>query len=291
MIDPPRPAPFVRPALVARPGTGGGAEPECVPLFFGTPGGALFGCHHRPPMHPGRRTGIVICGPVGQESIRAHRALKQLAGQLVRAGFHCLRFDWYGTGDAAGGDSDGRLERWREDAVSAMDVLRARSGVASVALVGLRLGASLAAQAAVDGGGVDGLVLWDPVVDGAVYLDDLAARHRARMRSFPVPVKAPPAGEPVAEVLGFGLPAALRSDLAALDLLALPVPPGPRVFVVDTGVPTDLGRLRGHLTELGSRVDVVSIDTPSIWIEDINKVLVPHAVLKAITAWLVEQCP
>lgn len=282
----PLPAVIVRPPLVARPETAGDGEPDCVPLFFGPPQGALFGCHHRPPAGAARRAGVVLCGPIGQESIRAHRAFKQLAVQLARSGFDCLRFDWYGSGDSAGDDGDGGIERWRNDAASAIRLLRSRCGVETVALVGLRLGASLAALTAVDRSDVDSLVMWDPVVAGGAYVDDLVAGHRARLRAFPAPVKLPSTTEPPAEALGFALPAALRSNLAALDLAGMVRPPAPRILVVDTRAAAALGPLRDRLSGLGARVDLAPIDTPSIWIEDLNKVLVPHAVLKAITTWI-----
>ena len=47
----------------------------------------LFGCWH--PGH-GRRAAIV-CMPIGHEYLRMHRAGRQLAVQLSRAGIHALR--------------------------------------------------------------------------------------------------------------------------------------------------------------------------------------------------------
>ncbi len=257
-----------------------------TPLYFGEPGEALFGCWHAPIGGPARSTGIVLCPPTGQEYILAHRTFRLLAARLARQGFHCLRFDWYGCGDSSGEDADGRLDRWRADAVAAIDLMRTRSGVRSVAAVGLRLGATLAALAAAGRGDVDCLVLWDPVVNGRGFVEAMGKQHRDRLRRFPVLVETPPAGRVVTEALGFPVGDDLRADLDRLDLSALSAAPAGRILLVDTRTGSAVEPIERRLTQLGAQVEVRSIDTPSIWIEDINKVLVPHAVLQAILAWL-----
>ena len=50
-----------------------------------------------------------------------------------------------------------------------------------IALIGLRLGASLALQAAVKRGDVLYLVLWDPIVDGREYFAQMKVQHQERL--------------------------------------------------------------------------------------------------------------
>jgi pimeloyl-ACP methyl ester carboxylesterase len=75
-----------------------------------------------------------------------------------------MRFDYGGTGDSAGDGGRVSLREWTADLATAIEEVRRRSGMSRVALVGQRLGASLAWSAATQRGDVDLLVLWDPIV-------------------------------------------------------------------------------------------------------------------------------
>lgn len=192
------------------------------PLFFGSSKAPLFGLYHPAAGKP-RDVGVVVCNPFGQEAIRAHRALRQLAALLVRARFHVFRFDWSGTGDSAG--SDVSLAAWRKDVATASDELRDTAGVRKVAWVGLRLGATVALLAA--DRTVDRVVAWDPVVRGRDYLAELARMHGEYMK-FELP-RWQPSGD--GEALGFALPPSLKSELAAIEPTSF-APAAKRVAVV-----------------------------------------------------------
>jgi len=64
-------------------------------FYFGAGERRLFGVY-TPARHGGRR-GAVLCPPWGQEYLRAHRSIAQLANTLATAGVHVLRFDYSGT--------------------------------------------------------------------------------------------------------------------------------------------------------------------------------------------------
>ena len=122
-----------------------------------------------------------------------------------------LRFDYHGTGDSAGSDTDpGRVAAWIDSIASAVTELKRRSGVSHIALFGVRLGATLAAQAATRLGGVDSLVLWAPCT-GRAFARELRAasanRGGASMDGA--------AGD--AEALGYRYTAQTLQDLQALD--------------------------------------------------------------------------
>ena len=114
------------------------------PFYFGQSETSLFGCYHAPePGYP-RPCGVVLCAPMGEESIRFHRAYRQLASRLSARGFAVLRFDYYGCGDSLGASDQGDIGQWQRDISAAIGELRRRSGVGTVCLMGLRLGATLA---------------------------------------------------------------------------------------------------------------------------------------------------
>ena len=76
-------------------------------LFFGSSARQLFGAYHTPPSTVAERGGAVLCPSWGSEYQASHRILRRLATRLSESGYHVLRFDYYGTGDSAGGRDEG----------------------------------------------------------------------------------------------------------------------------------------------------------------------------------------
>ena len=256
------------------------------PFFFG-PDGELFGCL-QVPQSGARNTGVVVCPPFGQEHIQAHRSLVQLAGRLARAGLPVLRFDHFGCGDSAGACDEGSIERWTEDVGIALDEMRERCGVATISLIGLRLGGALAATAAATRGDVRSLVLWDPVVRGTDYLRELREMQR-RMLAFAY--VAPSHATSIEEVLGFPLHDRLKRDLAGIDLHALADCPAEHVLLLDSGAQERLTELAARLEQLPLRLDHRHVQDLQVWLEEPSPGLVPNRALEAIVAWLVERQP
>lgn len=144
-------------------------SPTGRPTWFGPESAPLFGVVHSPAAgHV--RGGIVICPPLGKEHIDTYGGLKLLAQELSAAGFVVLRFDYLGTGDSARDQgADSALDDYRSSIEQAVRYLR-DGGAADIALVGLRMGALLAASVAPAVSGLRSIVLWDPVLDGRRYL-------------------------------------------------------------------------------------------------------------------------
>ena len=142
-------------------------------LWFGPEQRPRFGWMHGPD-HGRASAAVVLCPPLGLEEVCAHRTLRHLAERLAEAGLAVLRIDYDGTGNSAGGPGDpGRVEAWTESVRLAVDFVR-QAGAGAVVVVGMRLGATVAA-AAVAGRGVEGLVLWDPCASGRGYLREQQA--------------------------------------------------------------------------------------------------------------------
>jgi hypothetical protein len=91
-------------------------------------------------------------------------------------------------------------------------------------VVGVRLGAALAAGTRAEGVSVQSLVLWDPVVDGAAYNALLAQMHRACL-SDTLRFRKPQLDRLAeGERLGFRWPVRLEESIAPLNLLNRPFP-------------------------------------------------------------------
>lgn len=196
------------------------------PFYFGRTGRQLFGLHLAPQRRRACAAGVVLCGPAPQEYMRTHWAYRKLAALLSREGFHVLRFDYFGTGDSAGEGREGSLAQWRADVHAAAAELSDLAGLRRVSLVGLRLGAALAALAVKDGLPVRDLVLWEPAVDGRAHLADLERIERACYESLPHPPQSAPD-----ELLQHPLPPALRVAIEELDLRTLGASGAERVLV------------------------------------------------------------
>lgn len=145
------------------------------PLYIGGGNGACFGWIHEDPQAAARDTVAVICAPGGYEYTRAHRTLRHLADRFARAGIPALRFDYHGTGNSAGDDFEpDRLATWIGNVAGAVASAREATGCDRVCLVGVRLGATLAALASRQVR-VDDLVLWNPAASGKGYVREMQA--------------------------------------------------------------------------------------------------------------------
>jgi alpha-beta hydrolase superfamily lysophospholipase len=164
---------------------------------------------------PSRPLGVVLCNPLGYEALSVHRTYRHLAERLAAAGFAALRFDYDGTGDSAGrADGAGRVRAWIDGVRAAVAELRARAPhVRRIGLFGVRFGATLAAAAARELGGVDALVLWAPV-SGRTHARELLtfAMVRASKGEGPMPTDGD------VEVGGFFFARQTLADMQALDL-------------------------------------------------------------------------
>ena len=237
------------------------------PFFFGTRQRRLFGVYSpaRASASGSGTKAVLLCPPWGQEYLRAHRAMKQLATLLNQAGVHVLRFDWFGTGDSAGEMLDASLAGWQADIETAIDELKDTTDAARVGLVGLRLGGMLAAGvAARRRKDVDSLVLWDPVVSGEGYLKELLAD---------APARKPEHGGGY-EVMGFALGDAMAAELRGLALPAAELPA--RTLV-----------LRSVPGEAVGSVPVEQVEGRPAWLEDHHSGAgaVPVKVLQRIAQW------
>jgi pimeloyl-ACP methyl ester carboxylesterase len=144
------------------------------PFFFGPCNQQVFAIYH-PPIGGSGQVLTVICPPVFNEYMRTHLALRELAMALAERGQHVLRLDYRGTGDSFGDLGEISIFDWVEDIANAVREGCEISGSRVVRLLGVRAGALLACKAVGAKNGVQRLVLWDPVPDGAGYLQ---ARRR-----------------------------------------------------------------------------------------------------------------
>lgn len=216
-------------------------------FFFGASDRQVFANYH-PPSGGAGAVLTVICPPLFSDYMRTQLALRELAVSLADSGQHVLRFDYRGTGDSSGEIGAVAVRDWLEDIALAVREGREISGSSVVHLLGVRAGALLACSSVGAGGEVQRLVLWDPVPDGAGYVQ-LLRRNQAALCARNVYLSHPHRREAMDEYAGYTLSGRMPEDLRALDANAYSSIPRGILHVVSTspasgfpvpGVPRDV---------------------------------------------------
>jgi exosortase A-associated hydrolase 2 len=190
-----------------------------------TPRGALVGMLHVPGGATAG-TGVVFCDPFGEERKSAALVMARLARAVAAAGFPALRFDYYGCGDSEGEFVDATVRSRLDDIRSAAGFLGERTGVGGICLLGLRLGGTLASLAASELSDCAGLVLIEPVADGAAYFGGELRRKLVRQMitegrggaSREEILKGLERDDAVLDMDGFGVRGATYRELTALGI-------------------------------------------------------------------------
>ena len=149
-----------------------------TPFFFAREDARLFGILHTP-AGPAKPLAFVMSHPFGEEKLWSHRVFVSCARALAERGHAVLRFDYCGAGDSSGMSADTSLASHLADLQAAVRTLEQRvPTVERIGLIGLRLGASFAAsllesQPESSRLRCGPLVLWDPIVDGDGYFQEL----------------------------------------------------------------------------------------------------------------------
>jgi uncharacterized protein len=230
-------------------------------FHFGSRQRRLFGYYEPAQSHPKGVRAVLLCYPLGNEQVFAYRTMRQLAARLVRAGFHVLRFDYFGTGDSYGDTGEGDLVSWCGDIETAIEELKEITGANNVSLVGLRLGANLSAQVATHRPKeFNKLILWEPL--GAKELAIAGGSSDRSAQQLPRP-----GGSQIVEGYARG---SIHNQAALLP---------PNTLVLLTARPPSP-------TEFGSVAVEYVADSPA-WIEErLESGSIPANVIQRIVDWM-----
>lgn len=252
------------------------------PVYFGA-GRRLFGWYHAADAAR-RECGVVFCNPLGYEELCAHRALRHWADAVADAGFPALRFDYDGTGNSAGSDTDpDRVSAWLASIEDAAAELRARSGVRHVVLLGVRLGGTLAAAAA-ERARADALILFAAAAAGRTYVREVLALGRF-MSAPPDPDAPAPPEDPDEQIAGFVMTRQTIMGVKALDATST-LTRVRRAFVVprdDTGADSALAE---RLAQRRVDVELAALPGYAAMMVDAHESVPPNAVIDGSIRWL-----
>ncbi|HYS68369.1 MAG TPA: alpha/beta hydrolase family protein [Paraburkholderia sp.] len=227
--------------------------PTMTPVTFD----GCFGWLHRP---AGARPemGVVLCNPFGYEALCTYRGWRELAEALAARGIAALRFDYPGTGDSSGNEDDPqRLRAWLDSIKAAAAWLRAETGAPRLSLCGLRLGATLAALAAEEMGGVDNLALLMPVSSGKSYIRELELQHQSWLSAqHALGLSLDAEAAQTVGAHGFRLYPDTLDVLASVDLERCTQRPAQRVLLQDLNESARSKRLAAHYEAQGAQADL-----------------------------------
>lgn len=149
------------------------------PFFLAVEPGQRF-CLFHPPLGDRCRGAILYVPPFGEEMNKSRRMAALQARALAQAGYGVLQIDLYGSGDSSGEFAQARWDLWKNDLAAAVAWLAERLGQPAT-LWGLRLGATLALDFVRDPRPqVDQLILWQPVLNGNVFMTQFLRLLTAR---------------------------------------------------------------------------------------------------------------
>jgi exosortase A-associated hydrolase 2 len=198
------------------------------PFFLPVGTGERFCIYHASSRGGQADRALVYVHPFAEEMNKSRRMAALQSRRFAAEGLSVLQIDLLGCGDSTGDFADARWASWIADVKAAVGWLRAQ-GHTTVALWGLRLGATLAADVARDAGNeIDGLLLWQPVVNGEQFLVQFLRLHLAsEMLATGAATTAVNdlrarlnAGDAL-EIAGYELHPGLASAIANLNLAAI----------------------------------------------------------------------
>ena len=263
------------------------SPPAAQPVYLGDEALPTFGWWHAAVRDADGdvRLPVLVCPPFGREDESAHRTLRLLAERLAAAGHAVLRFDYPGTGDAAGhAHMLDLVPAWTRAIATALDALKAQAGCDKAAIVGMRLGAVLAADVAASRDDVAAFVAMAPSAGGRAFVRELKA-----FQATSSPVGRADASAGLLEAGGHALTAASRDALSKLDPTALARAPAPRMLLIDRDdMPAAAGWM-SRFTALGAAVEHESHAGFADMMLDPHRSQAPQSMLDSAVAWLGRQ--
>lgn len=254
-----------------------------LPFWLANATGHNFAWLHLPYEREVNSTGVIICNPLGYEYTHAHRSVRHLADQLAIHRYSTLRFDLYGMGDSPGDlFAEDLLDRWSAEINAAIDTLKSHTGVRSICLLGIRMGATLAAKVA-EFTTIEHLILWNPIASGRRYVREMQALDRMSYR-------VREEQHDYIESAGFIITAAVAADVKKINIGKQACRINGKVLIVHRDDLVPEANLAVALRQQGITVDELTIAGYPGMMAEPQETEVPSEAIRNIINWL-EQNP
>jgi alpha/beta superfamily hydrolase len=214
---------------------------------------------------------VLVCPTVHSGGLMNYRREVNLGRQLARRGFVAVRPQYYGSANSLGDDSELTLDTMVRDARAAVELVGAECSTDLCCIVGVRLGA-LVAAARHEWRDLP-LALWEPVVKGSDYFREaFRAELMRRMRQkgdddrpTRSDLEERMRTEGSVEVVGELIHRSFHESVHDRSLLPIPGGDGREVLLVGFGGSGGRARLKEELVAAGSRVVQASSEVNETW--------------------------
>jgi alpha/beta superfamily hydrolase len=241
-------------------------------IHFGASNNKLLGVYSPSSTTDVNDSAVLLCYPFGQEYMRAHMAFRQLTSMLSRQGLPTMRFDYYGTGDSYGESNEIALSVWQENTRLAIEELKSMADCSQIYLVGLRLGAIVAATVAAARPDVKRLVLWDPIIQGLAYLEEI--RHDSTVLTQ----------NEEWQIHGYPMPSSFRDELCKVDLNRLSFPEKLKILQI---VSSEDKQFEAFKFAHNHHVEHQHVPSLGDWnyVDNEGSILLPQKLVRSIVTW------
>ena len=274
-----------------------------TPLFFKNKDYNLFGILHQPDITNAslihHNLGFVFCHPFAEEKLIAHRVMVNFARRLAKEGIFFFRFDYMGHGDSNGNFDDATIETRLSDIQCAIEFLKERTDAKRIGLLGVRLGATLAALTCYNVSEIDSLILISPIVEGKPYIDQcLRSNLATQMSTYKKIINDRKqlisdlmAGKTV-NIDGYSLTKALYQQIVSINLLAQSLYYPPNVLMLQVSMKEKQPFAEGiknlfikYKTE-SDGIELLNVQEDYFWTD--TKMYNPHIrnIEEAVVKWL-----
>ena len=230
-----------------------------------------------------KKTGVIICSPLGHEYLRFYKAISVLAKELSSAGFATFRFDYYGAGDSHGDETELDLSSSKTDLRLMIKEMKEGCGVDTVCLIGVRYG-SLVSLASLDLVLLNALILWNPIFSGKEYLSDIIVQEKECLSGSFAVLK----NKDLFECMGFLYSTNLVLQLEKFHIESLPIPVVENILILADRNVIDRNNLNYKIFN-GNNLQVIENSTERFWIKQKDeraKSIVPMLEIKKIVEWI-----
>ncbi len=194
------------------------------PRFLGKAGARWFTLKFCAATEAGPKGQILFIPPFAEEMNRCRSLVATQARAFAQQGYDCTVLDFYGTGESEGLLTDACLDIWRENVRETVTALQKDSSQ-PLYLWGLRLGGLLALHFASDAFiAATGVILWQPVTSGKMYVNQILRQRVAALMVRELPAETTKEirqrlaqGEQV-EVAGYTLDGRLIGEIEVLEI-------------------------------------------------------------------------
>ena len=255
-----------------------------IPFYFGSGDDAMIAWLHLPASSTVSTTGIVLCPPLAVEYMSTYRSYRYIADYYAQAGIPALRFDYHGTGDAAGyiEDSD-RIQTWVGNILQATEHLKRLTACTDVGLFGFRMGANLATLASekID---LAFLIIWAAFPRGRNFVrENRAVQMTSAVKTDNLEVDYLDAG-------GMVYWQQTVDDISQIDLAKMR-PKANRVLVIPRDDFTPDTKLLENWKSAGINAEQQALAGSANMILNAFYAVVPHDSIKQMVAWTKHSLP